>query len=90
MDDDEIDDSPLVVESSDLVPDTDADADDRDRIEKRTRELGFRPQKEVIHNFLLPYADQVRPPLNILGSGCCTAVEHMPYDRKVVGSNPTR
>ena len=61
MDDDEIDDSPLVVESSDLVPDTEADADDRDRIEKRTRELGFRPQKEVIHNFLLPYADQVRP-----------------------------
>jgi hypothetical protein len=57
MDDEELDEIPFGVEGSDLIADT--ESEDRDRLDKRTETLGFRPQKEAIHNFLLPYVDQV-------------------------------
>ena len=60
MDDEELDELPFVVEASDLlIPEMDVESEDRERLEKRAEELGFRPQKEVIYNFLLPYSDQV-------------------------------
>lgn len=58
MDDEDLDEIPFGVDGADLVPDS--ETEDRDRLELRTEVLGFRPQKEVIHNFLLPYADKVR------------------------------
>ena len=58
MDDEELDEIPFGVEGSDSS--TDAESEDRDRLEKRAELLGFRPQKETIHNFLLPYTDQVK------------------------------
>lgn len=33
--------------------------DDDDRDEKRYKMLGFKPQREIIYNKLLPYADQL-------------------------------
>jgi hypothetical protein len=58
MDDEELDEIPFGAEGSDSS--TDAESEDRDRLEKRAELLGFRPQKETIHNFLLPYTDQVK------------------------------
>ena len=58
MDDEELDEIPFGVDGADLVPDS--ETEDRDRLELRAEVLGFRPQKEVIHNFLLPYVDKVQ------------------------------
>ena len=58
MDDEELDEIPFSVEGSDLI--IESESEDRERLEKRAEALGFRPQKEAIHNFLLPYSDQVR------------------------------
>ena len=58
MDDEELDEIPFGVDGADLVPDS--ETEDRDRLELRAEALGFRPQKEVIHNFLLPYSDKVQ------------------------------
>ena len=58
MDDEELDEIPFGVDGADLIPDS--ETEDRDRLELRAEALGFRPQKEVIHNFLLPYSDKVQ------------------------------
>ena len=80
MDDEDLDEIPFGVDGADLIPDS--ETEDRDRLELRAEALGFRPQKEVIHNFLLPYSDKVQKCillwiLNCILSWICSALNHL-------------